>query len=109
MLLGGVGGGQGFAYVDFYSATEAARAAERLNGHGYNHLILQVTAQAPRRPLYPPRAGGPPGGFGGGPGGRAGGGGFNGGGFNGGGFNGGGFNGGNGAGGGGAAAGAWRR
>lgn len=38
---------KGFAYVHFKMRSEAARAIERLNGHGYDHLILSVDWSKP--------------------------------------------------------------
>lgn len=33
---------RGFAFVNFYSAAEAQRAMDRLQGYGYDHLILKL-------------------------------------------------------------------
>lgn len=33
---------KGFAFISFVDRAEAARAAEKLDGYGYKHLILRV-------------------------------------------------------------------
>ena len=33
---------KGFAYVSFYNRPDAEKALEKLNGHGYDNLILRV-------------------------------------------------------------------
>jgi len=83
---------RGFAFVEFESDEDAAKAIEKFNGHDLGGRALRVNAAEDR----PPRAGGGGGGrsFGGGGGGRGGSGG-------GGGYNGGGGGGGYGGGGGG--------
>lgn len=49
---------RGFAYVAFSRKEDAARAMDRLQGHGYDHLILKLEW------AKPPSADGPPGGGG---------------------------------------------
>jgi len=39
---------KGFAYITYYSREEAQKAIEKLNGHGYDNLILQVQFAKPR-------------------------------------------------------------
>lgn len=39
---------KGFAYVHFKNRTDAARAIDALNGHGYDHLILNVEWSKPQ-------------------------------------------------------------
>eukprot|EP00400_MALV-I_sp_L67-5_P000013 gene13-658_t len=39
---------KGFAFVTFYRRNEAERAIEKLNGHGYDNLILNVSFAKPR-------------------------------------------------------------
>lgn len=39
---------KGFAYVHFKSRKDAAAAIELLNGHGYDHLILNVEWSKPQ-------------------------------------------------------------
>ena len=34
---------RGFAFINFYAREDAAKAIEKLDGHGYDHLILSVT------------------------------------------------------------------
>lgn len=41
---------KGFAYVHFKSRRDAATAIEYLNGHGYDHLILNVEWSKPQNP-----------------------------------------------------------
>lgn len=41
---------KGFAYVHFKSRRDAATAIELLNGHGYDHLILNVEWSKPQNP-----------------------------------------------------------
>lgn len=41
---------KGFAYVHFKSRRDAATAIEVLNGHGYDHLILNVEWSKPQNP-----------------------------------------------------------
>jgi len=41
---------KGFAYVHFKSRKDAATAIELLNGHGYDHLILNVEWSKPQNP-----------------------------------------------------------
>lgn len=80
---------RGFAFVEFESDEDAAKAIEKFNGHDLGGRALRVNAAEDR----PPRAGGAGGGrsFGGGGAGRGGGGGgYNGGGGGGGGYGGGG-------------------
>src|SRR4051794_41694984 len=64
---------RGFAFVEFESDEDAAKAIEKFNGHDLGGRALRVNAAEDR----PPRAGGGGGGrsFGGGGGGRGGGGG----------------------------------
>ena len=33
---------KGFAFVSFMDRADAAKACDKLNGHGYKHLILNV-------------------------------------------------------------------
>ena len=49
---------RGFAYVAFVYREDAAKAMERLQGHGYDHLILKIEW------AKPPSGDGPPGGGG---------------------------------------------
>lgn len=42
------GESRGFAFVNFVHKDEAARAVERLDGYGYDNLILRVEFAAPR-------------------------------------------------------------
>lgn len=39
---------KGFAFVSFRERSDAERAMAKLNGHGYDSLILSVTWAAPR-------------------------------------------------------------
>lgn len=52
---------RGFAFVSFHRRDEAQRAMEKLNGYGYDHLILRVEWA---RPSTKPAGDGPPGGGG---------------------------------------------
>lgn len=38
---------KGFAYVHFKFRADAAKAIQKLNGHGYDHLILNVEWSKP--------------------------------------------------------------
>ena len=42
------GESRGFAFVNFVHKDDAARAVERLDGYGYDNLILRVEFAAPR-------------------------------------------------------------
>lgn len=42
------GNSRGFAFVTYYSREDAQRAIAKLNGHGYDNLILQVQFAKPR-------------------------------------------------------------
>jgi len=42
------GQSRGFAFVTYHSRSDAERAIEKLNGHGYDNLILQVQFAKPR-------------------------------------------------------------
>ena len=42
------GESRGFAFVNFVNRQDAARAVERLDGYGYDNLILRVEFAAPR-------------------------------------------------------------
>jgi translation initiation factor 3 subunit G len=42
------GESRGFAFVNFVHKEDAARAVEKLDGHGYDNLILRVEFAAPR-------------------------------------------------------------
>lgn len=44
------GQSKGFAFVTFYERRDAERAMAKLNGHGYDSLILQVTWAKPKDP-----------------------------------------------------------
>lgn len=44
------GESKGFAFVAFDNATSAAKCIERLNGYGYDHLILSVEWSKPKEP-----------------------------------------------------------
>merc|ERR1711920_777374 len=39
---------RGFAFVTYYNREDAQRAINKLNGHGYDNLILQVQFAKPR-------------------------------------------------------------
>lgn len=41
---------KGFAFVAFVNVSDAARCIEKLNGFGYDHLILQVEWSKPKEP-----------------------------------------------------------
>ena len=70
---------RGFAFINFFDRGDAQRAIDKLDGHGYDHLILSVgwanpAAAAPQQSAPGmsaeafPSLGGGPGGGGGGPG-----------------------------------------
>merc|ERR1719188_910375 len=40
---------RGFAFVTYYTREDAQKAIDRLNGHGYDNLILQVQFAKPRQ------------------------------------------------------------
>ncbi len=42
------GESRGFAFVNFVHREDAARAVQKLDGHGYDNLILRVEFAAPR-------------------------------------------------------------
>ena len=42
------GESRGFAFVNFVHRDDAARAVAKLDGHGYDNLILRVEFAAPR-------------------------------------------------------------
>lgn len=42
------GESRGFAFVNFVHREDAARAVAKLDGHGYDNLILRVEFAAPR-------------------------------------------------------------
>lgn len=44
------GDSRGFAFVAFVNVSDAARCIDRLDGHGYDHLILQVEWSKPKEP-----------------------------------------------------------
>lgn len=44
------GESKGFAFVAFHTVSDAARCIDRLNGYGYDHLILQVEWSKPKEP-----------------------------------------------------------
>lgn len=44
------GESKGFAFVAFHNVSDAARCIERLDGYGYDHLILQVEWSKPKEP-----------------------------------------------------------
>lgn len=48
---------RGFAFINFYDRSEAQMAIDKLNGHGYDHLILSVSWA---NPSAAPVAGAPP-------------------------------------------------
>mmetsp|Transcript_14318 Transcript_14318/g.21440 ORF Transcript_14318/g.21440 Transcript_14318/m.21440 type:complete len:312 (-) Transcript_14318:103-1038(-) len=54
---------RGFAYVAFARRDDAERAMERLQGHGYDHLILKLEWAKPPSADGPPGGGGLSGGF----------------------------------------------
>lgn len=43
------GASRGFAFITYYTREDAQRAIDRLNGHGYDNLILQVQFAKPRQ------------------------------------------------------------
>jgi len=43
------GQSRGFAFVTYYSRADAEKAIEKLNGHGYDNLIMQVQFAKPRQ------------------------------------------------------------
>lgn len=47
------GQSRGFAFVSYHSREDAKRALERLNGYGYDHLILRVEWAQPSKPKEP--------------------------------------------------------
>lgn len=51
------GESKGFAFVAFVNASDAARCIDRLDGYGYDHLILSVEWSKPKEPRdgEPPR------------------------------------------------------
>ena len=61
---------RGFAFINFFAREDAQRAIDKLDGHGYDHLILSVSWANPsgeQRPTGPPpdlHSGPPPGGGG---------------------------------------------
>lgn len=42
------GNSRGFAFITYYSREDAQKAIDKLNGHGYDNLILQVQFAKPR-------------------------------------------------------------
>merc|ERR1711948_43102 len=40
---------RGFAFVTYYTREDAQKAINKLNGHGYDNLILQVQFAKPRQ------------------------------------------------------------
>lgn len=44
------GESKGFAFVAFVNVSDAARCIEKLDGHGYDHLILSVEWSKPKEP-----------------------------------------------------------
>lgn len=48
---------RGFAFVSFMSRDDAARAMEKLQGHGYDHLILKLEWARPSAPKDPASSG----------------------------------------------------
>ena len=51
---------RGFAFINFFSRDDAQRAIDKLDGHGYDHLILSVTwanPSASAAPAPPPPTG----------------------------------------------------
>ena len=61
---------RGFAFINFFAREDAQKAIDKLDGHGYDHLILSVSWANPsgeQRPTGPPpdlHSGPPPGGGG---------------------------------------------
>jgi len=58
---------RGFAFINFFARDDAQKAIDKLDGHGYDHLILSVSWANPSgdKPSAPPpdlRSGPPPGG-----------------------------------------------
>mmetsp|Transcript_12748 Transcript_12748/g.32599 ORF Transcript_12748/g.32599 Transcript_12748/m.32599 type:complete len:332 (-) Transcript_12748:488-1483(-) len=49
---------RGFAFINFYSRDDAQRAIDKLDGHGYDHLIISVSwanpSAGPAAPVAPP-------------------------------------------------------
>eukprot|EP00604_Paraphysomonas_vestita_P002004 CAMPEP_0174820142 /NCGR_PEP_ID=MMETSP1107-20130205/3774_1 /TAXON_ID=36770 /ORGANISM="Paraphysomonas vestita, Strain GFlagA" /LENGTH=282 /DNA_ID=CAMNT_0016034899 /DNA_START=172 /DNA_END=1020 /DNA_ORIENTATION=+ len=54
---------RGFAYIAFARKEDAERAMERLQGHGYDHLILKLEWAKPPSADAPPSGGGLQGGY----------------------------------------------
>lgn len=54
---------RGFAYIAFVNQADAERAMERLQGHGYDHLILKLEWAKPPSADGPPTGGGLSGGY----------------------------------------------
>lgn len=54
---------RGFAYIAFARQEDAERAMERLQGHGYDHLILKLEWAKPPSADGPPTGGGLSGGY----------------------------------------------
>lgn len=54
---------RGFAYIAFARKEDAERAMERLQGHGYDHLILKLEWAKPPSADGPPSGGGLQGGY----------------------------------------------
>mmetsp|Transcript_50802 Transcript_50802/g.146593 ORF Transcript_50802/g.146593 Transcript_50802/m.146593 type:complete len:314 (-) Transcript_50802:40-981(-) len=48
---------RGFAFVSFVNKDDAARAMEKLQGHGYDHLILKLEWARPNAPKDPATSG----------------------------------------------------
>jgi translation initiation factor 3 subunit G len=48
---------RGFAFVSFVNKDDAARAMEKLQGYGYDHLILKLEWARPNKPKDPAAAG----------------------------------------------------
>ncbi len=44
------GRGRGFAFIAFYEQDDAERAASKMNGYGFDNLILKVEMSGPRPP-----------------------------------------------------------
>jgi len=40
--------GKGFAFVTYYNKEDAQKAINKLNGHGYDNLIMQVQVARPK-------------------------------------------------------------